>query len=172
MNTIQIISFFSSIATLILFLFYFIGRIITVLSVQRMWKDKVYLYPNKESNYGIVDDIFYDDYSYEHEDIVYGILVSKEGIRDIKIYNVKVNSDGLYIDKGELLYKRDFLNIDEAIAFHIEPGELYPTLIVEYVSFDFMKIRFEWRDNLKNGVFSEMVEPKHSIKSFLYYLLR
>ena len=35
-----------------------------------------------------------------------------------------------------------------------------------------MRVEIEWRDNLKNGVFMENAIPKHTWKSFLYFLCR
>ena len=51
------ISFLSSVATLILFVFYFIGRIITILSTKRIWKDKVIIGNSDYSEYEVIDDV-------------------------------------------------------------------------------------------------------------------
>lgn len=170
-------AFLSSIATLILFCFYFIGRIITILSVKRIWRDKVIMGDSNYSQYEIVDAV-YNDASTESK--IYGILLSREGMRKIRVYKAYNDGDNQFLQKKsrfhakekESLLSLDFLNIDQAIAFTIEPGELYPSLIIEYTSFDYMKIRMEWRDNLKNGVYSELVKPVHTVNSFLYYLFR
>lgn len=170
MCTIEMISLFASIATLVLFLFYFIGRIITIFAVKKIWKDKVVLGVFNLDEYNIVDEVV-DDGRFQTE-CVFGVLLSKEGIRNLNVYKVVPDENRLNTKKGDLLYSRDFLNIDEAIGFRVDTGDLYPTLLIEYESFDYMKIRLWWADNNKNGVFSEMVYPKHTIKSFMYYLLR
>ena len=162
------ISLFSSIATLILFVFYFIGRIITIISVKRVWKDKVIIDALDYEKYEIIDDVGVD----EKTDRRYGILLSKEGIRDLKVYAVTCDENNLLTKKGNLLYINPFINIDQAIAFCVETGDLFPTLIIEYTTFDYMKVRIEWRDNLKSGVFGEFIHPKHTLKSFCYYLFR
>ena len=165
----------ASIATLVLFVFYFIGRIITITATKRLWKDKVLILDDSErAPYNLVDEIYKEERS-ENEwlnENRYGVIVSKEGIRNLKIYDVKTGIDPTDIKKGELVYQKDFLNIDEAVAFYVPPGELFPRLFIEYLSFDFMKIELEWRDNLKSGVYSEFVRPKHTFRSFCYYLFR
>lgn len=163
------VSLIASVATLILFVFYFVGRIITILSVRPVWKDKVILRKMDYSQYEIVDEITQKE---ENNGIVYGILLSREGIRDLKIYSVVPSKQGLLTEQGELLYSRKFLNIDQAIAFQYDTGDLFPTLLIEYNTIDYMKVTIEWRDNLKNGVFSELIQPRHTIRSFFYYLLR
>lgn len=162
------ISLFSSVATLILFVFYFIGRIITIVSVKRIWNDKVVLDEGNYEKYEVIDDVGVD----ENSNVRYGILLSKGGIRDLKVFNVACDQDNLPTKKGELLYTNSFLNIDQAIAFCVETGDLFPTLIIEYTTFDYMKVRIEWRDNLKSGVFGEFIQPQHTLKSFCYYLFR
>lgn len=162
------ISLVSSVATLILFVFYFIGRIITIFSVKQIWKDKVIIGIQDESEYEIVDYVGVE----EGTDNLYGVLISREGIRDLKVYEVTCSEEGLRIQKGQELFSKDFLNIDQAIGFYVETGDLFPTLIIEYKTFDYMKVRLEWRDNLKSGVFSEFIQLKHTIKSFCYYLFR
>lgn len=158
----------ASIATLILFLIYFLGRIITILTVKQLWKDKIIINADEYVNYDIVDEVLEDQW----EEPIYGLLVSKEGIRNLKVFDVKPDSDGIPCKKGNLIYKRSFLNIEQAIAFHVMTGDLFPTLFIEYDSLDFTHVTLEWRDNLKNGVFSELVIPKHTIRSILYYLCR
>jgi len=163
------IAFTSSIATLILFCIYFIGRIITILSVKRIWRDKVIIGSNDYSQYDIVDIVGSEE---NPEPTISGILLSREGMRDVRVYSVMADGNGLLTQKGNMIYTNKFLNIDQAIAIAIMTGDLFPSLIIEYTSFDFMKIHMEWRDNLKNGVYSELVRPIHTVKSFLYYLFR
>lgn len=165
---VEILSLFSSVATLILFVFYFTGRILTIISVKRIWRDKIIINTHNCKKYDIVDTVVVGEEANER----YGILLSKEGIRDLKVYNVVCNKDNLPTQKGSLLLDKPFVNVDHAVAFHVEPGELFPTLIIEYLTFDYMKVRIEWRDNLKTGVFSEFIQPKHTLRSFCYYFFR
>jgi len=165
----------SSIATLTLFVIYFVGRIITIVSTRRIWKDRVeFVYGTMDTldNYtrqNCVDQIYVDEFQ---KTLLYGVLTSVEGIRNISVYTAELDSNDVSVHKGRRIYHRDLLNPNQSLVFHVETGELRPTLFIEYTSFDYMKIEFGWQDNLKSGVFSECVEPKHTIKSFLYYLCR
>lgn len=166
----------SAIATMILFSFYLAGRVITILSVSKIWKDKIVIGSEDYSKYDIIDEVDIVDKekedNLEKEDEIQGVIVSKEGIRNIKIYDVVPDEEGLMLQKGDLIYSKDFINIDQAIGIHVCTGDLFPTLIIEYITFDYMKVRIEWRDNLKSGVFGEFIRPRHTLKSFLYYFLR
>lgn len=163
------LSLLSSIATLILFSFYFIGRIITTASVKKLWKDKIILKDLENCSYDIVDEIFDSRASC---DSIFGLLVSVEGMRNISVFSVDIDYEKGLFHKKELLLNRSFLNIDQAIAIHVMPGDLFPTLLIEYTTFDYLKVQLEWRDNLRNGVYSELVQPRHTLKSILYYLLK
>ena len=159
----------ASFATLFLFLIYFIGRIVTIFSFKQLWKDKIMVNLEEYSSYDIVDEVACQA---QREEPVYGILLSEEGMRNLKVFDVKVDRDGISRLKGNLIYERPFLNIGQAIAFRVMTGDLFPTLFIEYDRLDFTHVKIEWRDNLKNGVYSELVTPKHTIKSVLYYLCR
>lgn len=162
----SIITDLATYATLILFLFYFVGRIITICVVKRLWHDKVVFSEIDGDKYGVIDEVGECDPSF------CAYLVSAEGIRNIKIYTTDLSNIATGVRKGEIIYRRDFMNIDQAIKININTGDLFPTLIIEYETMDFMKVSLEWRDNLKNGVFSEMVVPKNTLRSVLYKLLR
>ena len=101
----------------------------------------------------------------------FGLLLSKEGIRAIKVFEV-TEKGSLPIKKGNVIYRKKYLDIDQAIAFCCETGELYPRLFIEYIAYDYMKVKFAWQDNLKSGVFSENVRKHHTIRSILYYMCR
>ena len=57
----NILSDLASWATLILFFFYFIGRIITICTVKKLWKDKVIFTDELNNQYGVVDEIDVDN---------------------------------------------------------------------------------------------------------------
>lgn len=165
----MLLSTIASVATLVLFIFYFIGRGITIFAVKKLWKDKVIMRENINESFGVVDEVP-GDRGFDEEP--YGFLVSKEGIRFLKVYSMEIIEREPYEIRKDLIFQHEFLNINEAIAIYTMPGEIFATLIFEYYTFDYMKVEFGWRDNLKNGGFSELVQPKHTVKSFLYYMLR
>ena len=165
----MVLSTIASVATLVLFICYFIGRGITIVTVKKVWKDKVTMGEGNDEAIGVVDEVS-GDRSFDEEP--YGYLVSKEGIRFLKVYSVEIIEEEPFEIRKDLVFQRDFLNVNEAVAIYAMPGEIFATLIFEYYTFDYMKVEFGWKDNLKNGVFSEFVQPRHTMKSFLYYLLR
>lgn len=169
MRGLDVLSAAASFATLILFVIYFVGRIITIFAVKSIWKDKVLVDESRYKDYGVIEDVILEDCA---TDGIAGILVSSEGIRDLKIYTVECKHELLEYHKGKCIFSLNFLNINEAIAICVPLGDLYPTLIIEYLTADYMKVKVEWKDNLKSGVFSETIHPKHTVRSFLYFLFR
>lgn len=169
----QLIQEYASFITLLMFGIYIIGRIITIFAVKPLIKDRILcmLDDYDIEKYNLVDEV-----QIANDDNIYGIIVSREGIRNIKVYGVKEIYDQrgfLYQHrKGNLLYSRDFLNVDETLAICIELGEILPTAFIEYETIDYLKVRIEWAMNGKNGVMSEIINPQHTVKSVLYYLLR
>lgn len=166
----EIITDLATLATLILFLFYFVGRIITICTVKKLWRDKVIFSEINRNEYGIVDEVGDKPCGCNFHFCAY--LVSAEGMRNIKIYTADLSNIDEGVCKGELIYQRDFLNIDQGIKINIETGDIFPTLFIEYETMDFMNVSLKWNDNLKNGVFSEMVVPKNTVRSVLYKLLK
>ena len=45
-------------------------------------------------------------------------------------------------------------------------------MIIEYDTMEYMRVELEWIDNKKNGVYSELVVPKNTVKSVVYRLLK
>lgn len=155
----------ASIATLILFIIYFAGRTIAIFSVKGIWHDQIMDLPKDRTSVNIVDEIG-EDYGYSK------LLISKEGIRNFKMYSLEYNSDYSKIIHKEEIFSTDFLNVDQAIAIHYETAETFPRFCIEYETPDYRKVCFNWNDNLKNGVMSEIICIKHTFKSFMYYFFR
>lgn len=63
-----------------LILIYFFGRIITILAVGKIWKDKIYTASKDYSLFNIIDYISGPDYYDYRRDSIQGVLVSKEGM--------------------------------------------------------------------------------------------
>ena len=175
----NLVSALSSVATLVLFAFYFIGRIITIKTAKGWWKDKIIVLDDASYEdyfkYGIVDDVCALDCASSNDDeLIQGLLLSKNGIRDLRIYVADCISKPkkLKFKRGKMIFERKFLNIDEAVALHITLGDMFPTYYIEYTATDYMKVKLEWKENLKDGVFSEFAQSKHTIRSIIYYLVR
>lgn len=162
------IASWASVATLILFSLYILGRIITIFTVRKIWLDEVVFNQDDFDKYGVVEEIG----DFEYNDKAAGLLVSKMGMRNIRFYTVENDSDGIPSIKGREFFSKEFLNVNQAIAIYVQTGDLFPTLYIDYETIDYMRVNLEWCDNLKSGVFSEFVVPHHTIKSFFYYMCR
>ncbi len=146
---------------------------ITIISVRQLWKDKIYFKEIDLNKYEVVDEVSCS--KYVSNDLIHLVyLVSTAGIRNICIYETEFNKTNhrkinKVIKKGKKIYSRELLNVDQAIAINSPIGEVFPTLIVEYFTIDYMKVTIEWSNSLKDGGFYHLVYPKHTIKSFCYY---
>lgn len=43
-----------------------------------------------------------------------------------------------------LIFKREFFNVNKAVIFHVELGEVPPILYIKYLAFDNLKVSFDW----------------------------
>lgn len=102
----------------------------------RIRRNKVIIRENDYSQYEIVDIV---DSEENIEPTISGILLSREGMRDIRVYSVMADVDGLLTQTVNMIYTNKFLNIDETIAIATMTGNLFSSLIIEYTSFDFIE---------------------------------
>ncbi len=167
----------ATMATLILFVIYFIGRIITVRMEKKMFYDEIIFTSAERFNYNkfnIIDEISTENAGNEssyHETLV--VVTSRRGIRNFKVQKMFYDDDLNEIrSKRETVGECKFLNIGQSYAIRTVIPELIPKYRIEYETQDFRKVSFEICDNLKSGVISETVVVKHTFKSGIYYLFR
>lgn len=156
----------ASIATLILFVIYFIGRTIIIFNVKPINHELLEIespvYSDKQRQ--VVETCCLDD---DYCNKLF--LTSTNGIRNIKIYQIKYNDDfSKIIEKCEV-FNHTFLNIGHTLEIQTILPECIPTYLLEFTTSDYKKISLEITDNLKNGVISELIIPKHTFKSLLLY---
>lgn len=158
----------ASIATLILFAFYFIGRIITIVRNRYVFTDELRMMGPEfaEKEFDIVET-----FSLESEAYNIFILTSKQGIYDLAVYQI------LYDDKLNRIGRKRlencryrFLNIDQSLAFYVTSPELLTTYELEYYTPDYKRVTIALWNNPKNGVLSESAKPKNTFKSILFHL--
>lgn len=170
----DMISNIASIATIVLFVIYFVGRTITIFAQVDVCCDEV-LFCNvgqAEEKFNIIEN-WGDIGDAEEELLSVVVLTSKQGIRKIKITRIGYDENLNYCRKNsKLLYAKDFLNIGESVVFTTYLPEVIPIYKLEFRTLDFKKVSLEILDNLKSGVASEMLVAKHTIKSVLYHLFR
>ena len=166
----------SAIATLILFVIYFIGRVITILMERDICHDEIKFLPIEDTDkYDVVEEIetvaLNGDMSEEFLSRV--VLTSKQGIRNISIFELAYDNALNEIKKAtKAIANYDFLNIGQSFAMKTFVPELIPQYRIVYYTQDFKKVTLNISENLKSGVVSEMLQPKHTFKSVFYYLFR
>lgn len=159
----------ASVATLILFVIYFVGRTITIFRTKNLYKDEVAIFKNNKylmDEYNIVESFCVEDNPYNSF-----ILTSREGIYSISLYRLKFDNSMNVIGR-EKVDEYKFLNVGQSLEVCLTIPELITTYELEYYTPDYKKVTIELWENLKNGVVSESATVKHTWKSFLYYLFR
>lgn len=166
----SLVSNAASVATLILFIIYFIGRAITVHQERALYFDKLDIRRAQDRKYNSDDDAV-EEWTLEENPYNVFTLTSAQGIWNLKVYQYELDKEWNIIGEKKI---RDypFLNVGQSIAFYLTLPEIMPKYRVEYITVDFKKVQFELRDNMKNGVLSEIATPKHTVKSVMYYMFR
>lgn len=158
----------ASIATLILFVFYFVGRILTMLRTESLYMDELIEETSDfdRKNYNIIEDFILEEDGYNSI-----ILTSKQGIYSLSIFKINYdeNLNKLEHTKVDGI---DFVNIGCSVNIQLTIPELVTTYEMEYYTHDFKKVTVELWSNLKNGFITESAKPKHTFKSWCYYLFK
>ena len=166
----------ASIATLILFVIYFIGRAITIGIEKNLCTEKISFEADQDiyNRYDIVEEVSTGDAPDSDADMrATIILTSTQGIWNIKIYQIAYDDDFNEIKKiSKCIEAYDFLNIGQSYVIKTFVPEIIPRYRIEYRTQDMKKVTFDIAENLKNGVISELLVPKHTVKSLVYYLFR
>lgn len=166
LNLIEAISFFSSVVTLMLFLFYLIGRYLLVRKVETFITesiDVVYTSNAENQKNNIVDVI---ELGEDHSETVY--LSSIEPMRYIKFYEYDFDKDR----RGKFIAEYLNLKNEQVLEVRTYLPEGIPNYILEYQRFDYVKGKLSLGENGKNGLLLENLELKHTAKSLLYYLVK
>lgn len=158
----------ASVATLILFAFYFIGRIITIARNRYVFTDELRMmgaeFDNKEFDIVEVFDL-------EKKANNTFILTSRQGIYDLAVYRILYDSDFNQIGRKRLEKSSySFLNVGQSLAFRVTSPEISTTYEVEYNTPDYKRVTIALWDNPKNGVLSESAKPKNTFKSIMFHL--
>lgn len=160
----------ASVATLVLFVIYFLGRLITIINEESICYDTISYVSDDVCNISDIIDTFETD---SDGYITAIVLTSKQGINDIKVYELFYDKELNEIkNRKTVVATCDFLNVGQSFAIKTQIPEIIPRYRIEYITHDFRKVEFDILDNMKNGVVSEMIRPKHTLKSVLYYFFR
>lgn len=160
----------ASVATLILFVIYFIGRIISLIIEKKMIYEKVDIYANEEE---IPKDIkIVEGYRCKHDGEILIITPYEKSYNWLAIYECKYNEKTNKLEKIKELEK--FQNIINNTSVRIDAIFTcgIPLYMIEFERADGIRGTLILQSNGKNGVQEEMVRIKHTWKSVIYYLFR
>ncbi len=160
----------ASIATLILFVIYFIGRIISLTIEKKMVFERVDIYYREEEiphSFKIVAE-----YGCESADEILIITPHEKSYNWLAIYDCKFNEITKKLEKGKELERfKNILN-DTSVKLDIIISCGIPSYMIEFERTDFTRGILVLQCNNKNGVQEELIESHHTWKSVIYYLFR
>ncbi len=168
LDLIQIIGFSSSIATLLLFIAYFIGKYFIIRQMTDIISEKVDLhYDNNQKGYQIIHEY---DLGESNDEQVY--LYSTDTLKWIKIYEYIYDEKKSMSIKGKLVLEHKYLRNGFAIKINTRLPCGSPNYVIEYQRRDFIIGKLELAENGKNGLLDQGLSVKHTFKSILYYLVK
>lgn len=160
----------ASVATLLLFVFYFVGRTITIIRSRSVFPDNIRMESLGFDRSGL--DIV-EQFDLEPNPYNAFILTSEQGIYDLSIYQISYDEECNRVGRKQLKdCKYSFLNKGQSLEFRLSVPELLVTYEVEYYTPDYRKVTISLWDNPKNGVMSESARPQNTFKSVLFHLMK
>ena len=160
----------ASIATLILFVIYFIGRIISLIIEKKVIYEKIDIYIEEED---IPKGLkISDEYRCEHKGEILIITPYEKSYNWLAIYECKYNEKNNNLEKikelerFEKIMNNTSLKIDTILTCGI------PLYMIEFERSDFIKGTLVLQSNGKNGIQEEMLKFHHTWKSVIYYLFK
>ena len=160
----------ASIATLVLFVFYFVGRAIAIVRNRNVFLDDIRIEHSDfdQSKLDIVECFKLEPNPYNAF-----VLTSEQGIYDLSVYQILYDEDCHRTGRKKVEgFTYDFLNKGQSLAFFLTSPELFVTYEVEYYTQDYKKVTISLWDNPKNGVMSESAIPQNTFKSVMYNLVK
>ena len=164
----------SAVATLILFVIYFIGRVITIIVEKDVCKDRICIeYSEKvHEKYEIVGQRTTERRGGSDCPATV-VLTSMQGIWDVRLIEIAYDEERNENKKLNRSVKLcDFLNVGCSYAVNTFVPESIPWYRIEYRTQDMKKVRLDIVDNLDNGIIQGDIQQRHTFKSVMYYLFR
>ena len=165
------ISDIASIATLILFVIYFIGRIISIIIEKNIKYETIDVYNNEKAinkNIKIVDEYCCSE---ECNDILI-ITPQTKSYNWVAIYRCEYDEKTNDLIKREQLYKTERIYNDVSFRIDTTLSCGIPQYVIEFERSDYMKGKLYTQYNGKNGIEEDMLIFNHTLKSVLYYLFK
>ncbi len=161
----NIVSTVASIATLVLFIFYILGRIWSMNKIKQEIDEKLDREYNE--NFLIVDEF---DVGENTEEKVY--LTATHTLLSVRIYECFYSGKKGTISKGNLVCDCGSLRNGFTFQFNTYFPEGEPSYLLEYQSLDHTIGRLVFEENGKNGIVSEQLYKEHTVESWIYYFIK
>lgn len=165
----------ASLATLILFVIYFAGRGITIIRMRDLERFDINV---KEKGFEQAEHLIVEEYLlpnlFPMEDELNSaiIITSVSGIYSFKVYKYEFDDDFNVVGKKLVVQREKMVNIGQAIVLYAFLPEAIARYDIEYHLADYRKVRFPIVANMRSGILSEYIIPRHTVRSVLYYLFR
>ena len=160
----------ASIATLVLFVMYFIGRIITLVIEKKVIFEKIDIYFDREE---IPNNIkITDEYSCENNEEIVVITPHEKSYNWLVIYECRYDEKKNKLIKVKELEKFENIINDTSVIICATVTCGIPKYCIEFERSDFIKGTIPLQCNGKNSIEEEMISYRHTFKSFIYYLFR
>ena len=160
----------ASIATLILFVIYFIGRFISLIIEKKVIYEKVDIYINEndiQNSYKIVEE-----YECEHNGEILIITPYERAYNWLTIYECRYNEKNKKIEKTRKLERFNNIRNYTSVKINTVLPCGMPVYLIEFERSDYIKGILVLQSNGKNGIQEETIKYHHTWKSIIYYLFR
>ncbi len=161
----------ASIATLILFVIYFIGRVISIIIERNIKFESIDIYCSEKDiskSLKIVDEFR----CCENISEILIITPQTKSYNWIAIYKCKYDEKKNQLVKTKQLYKTNRIYNDTSFRVDTIISCAIPQYVLEFERSDYMKGKLYLQHNGKNGIEEEMLEFKHTLRSIIYYLFK
>ena len=163
----EFVGLISSIATLVLFVLYFIGRFIRFFLSKSLIAEKIYFYEVEDlpSDFIIVEHFVMDETSAKF------CLVFPNGARRVRCYEYSYDESQNKYVKENVAFEYGNLNIDESISIQAELAECFMKYEIEYLRNDYILSKFSLLENGYNGILNQNITNKATLRGILYYMV-
>ena len=163
---LKIISDLASIATLVLFIIYFVGRFFRIKGIKSTLREE-YRIENEPETSELLLPYFVDLTNGSGE---YFSVSSSNGFKRVSFYDAVLDVYG-NANKGELIKKFDNVFPNEKVYAKVDIPDTTEACFVEIEKNDYVKISFGIADNGYDGALIKTgYKIKMPIKAWLYYL--
>lgn len=158
----------ASVATLVLFVFYFIGKGIAIHIGGKLVYEPFEFYLDSDE----IPESKKVAATYDLGDGESIVITSTRGVNSVKCYAYQHNTQKRRHKSKNLVFEHGFLNVGQSIEIKTYLAECVPEYYLEYVTCDYLKGFFPIQCDIATCNLQKHIKLKHTWKSFLYYLVK